>query len=140
MSERRINVPARYDRIKELSDFVVAAAQQAGLDESAVFHCQIAVDEACTNIIEHGYDGEDKGSIEIVCRIETGALTMDLFDDAKSFDVTQVPDPQLDKALDDMTIGGLGVYFMKKTMNEVAFEHKNGRNHLTLVKRIAQSK
>jgi serine/threonine-protein kinase RsbW len=135
MSETRIVVPARYDRIKQLSDFVVEAARSAGLDESSVFHCQIAVDEACTNIIEHGYEGEDKGQIEIICHIEPGELTIELFDEAQAFDVTQVPDPQLDKALDDMTIGGLGVYFMKKTMNEVAFENKNGRNHLTLVKR-----
>lgn len=135
MSESRLVVPARYDRIRQICDFVVDAAQSAGLDESAVFHCQIAVDEACTNIIEHGYEGEDKGQIETICTIVPGSLTIELIDEAPPFDITQVPDPKLDRPLEDMTIGGLGIYFVKKTMDEVVFEHRGGKNYLTLIKR-----
>ena len=130
-------VPARYDRIKQICSFVVDAAETAGLDESAVFHCQIAVDEACTNIIEHGYAGEDKGPIEVVCRVDPGALTIELLDQARPFDVTQVPAPELNRPIDETSIGGLGIYFMNKMMDEVRFEHKGGTNRLVLVKRKA---
>jgi serine/threonine-protein kinase RsbW len=135
MSVSRLVVPARYDRIKQVCSFVVDAAEIAGLDESAVFHCQIAVDEACTNIIEHGYRGEDKGQIEVVCHVTPGSLKIELLDQAPPFDVTQAPEPELNKSIDETTIGGLGIYFMKKTMDEVHFEHTHGTNRLVLVKR-----
>lgn len=137
MSESRIVIPARYDRIKQACTFVVDAAQVAGLDESAVFHCQIAVDEACTNIIEHGYAGEDRGQIEVICRVESGKLEIELLDQAPSFDVTQVPDPELSKSIEDTSVGGLGIYFIKRMMDEVGYDHHNGTNCLTMVKRKA---
>jgi len=130
-----MSVPARYDRVKQVCAFVVDAAESAGLDETAVFHCQIAVDEACTNIIEHGYRGEDKGQIEAECRTEPGMATITIIDWAPPFDVTQVPDPSLDRPIEDAAIGGLGVFFMRKMMNEVTYHHKDGANRLVMVKR-----
>lgn len=130
-------IPARYDRIKQACTFVVNAAQVAGLDESAVFHCQIAVDEACTNIIEHGYAGEDRGQIEVICRVETGKLEIELLDQSPPFDVTQVTDPELSKSIEDTNVGGLGIYFIKKMMDEVGYDHHGGTNRLTMVKRKA---
>jgi serine/threonine-protein kinase RsbW len=135
MSESRLIVPARYDRIKQICTFVVEAAEIAGLDESAVFHCQIAVDEACTNIIEHGYEGEDKGQIEVVCQTDSGALKIELRDQARPFDASTLPEPKLNLAIDETAVGGLGVYFMKKMMDEVSFSHRDGTNSLLMVKR-----
>ena len=67
MDERQLTIRGRYDRISDVRDFVTEAAQVAGLSARAQHHCQIAVDEACTNIIEHGYGGEDRGEIKIRC-------------------------------------------------------------------------
>ncbi len=135
MSESRMMIPARYDRIKEVCTFVVDAAEQAGLDETAIFHCQIAVDEACTNVIEHGYEGEDRGQIEVLCYVSPGQLRIELFDQAPPFDVTQVPTPELNKPLEEASIGGLGIYFIRKMMDEVKYEHTDRTNQLTLIKR-----
>lgn len=135
MSESRLSVPARYDRIKQICAFVVDAANIAELDETSAFHCQIAVDEACTNIIEHGYKGEDKGHIEIVCDPTHGALKIQLIDQAPPFDIAKVPEPELGVSLDEMKVGGLGIYFMKKMMDEVSFSRIEGRNCLILLKR-----
>ena len=135
MSESRMVAPARYDRIKQVCSFIVDAAETAGLDESAIFHCQIAVDEACTNIIEHGYKGEDKGQIEVICRANPGEIKIELIDWAPPFDVSQVPDPQLHHSVEKAAVGGLGIYFMKKMMDEVSFERTKGTNRLVLVKR-----
>ncbi len=137
MSESRLIVPARYDRIKQICSFVVDAANVAGLDESSTFQCQIAVDEACTNIIEHGYEGEDKGRIEVICNTNPGVLKIELLDQAPPFDPNKVPEPDLGAPLEDMKIGGLGIYFMKKMMDDVSFSRENGTNRLGLLKRRA---
>jgi anti-sigma regulatory factor (Ser/Thr protein kinase) len=135
MSESRLIVPARYDRIKQICSFVVDAANVAGLDESSTFQCQIAVDEACTNIIEHGYEGEDRGRIEVICNTNPGVLKIELLDQAPPFDPETVPEPELGAPLEDMKIGGLGIYFMKKMMDDVSFSRENGMNRLALLKR-----
>ena len=135
MSESRLIVPARYDRIKQICSFVVDAANVAGLDESSTFQCQIAVDEACTNIIEHGYEGEDRGRIEVICNTNPGVLKIELLDQAPPFDAENVPEPELGAPLEDMKIGGLGIYFMKKMMDDVSFSRENGTNRLALLKR-----
>ncbi len=135
MSESRLVVPARYDRIKQVCDFVEAAADGAGLDETSKFHCQMAVDEACTNIIEHGYEGEDRGQIEAVCSAAPGVLRIELRDQARPFDINKVPEPRLNVPLEESTVGGLGVHFIKKMMDEVTFSREMGTNRLVMVKR-----
>lgn len=133
--ERKLTVPGRYDRLAEICAFVADAATAAGLDDATSGRCQLAVDEACTNVIEHGYGGEDKGTIEIICRPRPGELTMIIRDRGHEFDPTQSPDPRLDTSVEDMGIGGLGIYFMKQVMDSVQFHRENGLNTLTLVKR-----
>lgn len=133
--ERTLTVPGRYDRLEQICAFVAEVAVEAGLDETAVSRCQLAVDEACTNIIEHGYGGEDRGVIDITCAGGPGELTIKIHDHAPPFDPAEVPQPNLDAALEDLKIGGLGVYFMRQVMDVVEFSYENGGNTLTLIKR-----
>jgi anti-sigma regulatory factor (Ser/Thr protein kinase) len=133
--DRTLNVPGRYDRLEQISKFVAEAATQAGLSESASAHCQLAVDEACTNVIEHGYGGEDRGVIRVTCEPSPGELIITIRDHARRFDPTNVPEPQLDADLDDMRIGGLGLYFMRQVMDAVEFSYERGGNTLVLIKR-----
>jgi anti-sigma regulatory factor (Ser/Thr protein kinase) len=132
---RSLTVPGRYDRLEQLCRFVAEAADEAGLDESASSHCQLAVDEACTNVIEHGYGGEDRGTIQLTCAVTPGELTITIQDQAQPFDPAGVPEPQLNAPLDELRIGGLGLYFMRQVMDAVEFSYVDGGNRLVLVKR-----
>jgi serine/threonine-protein kinase RsbW len=132
---RTLTVPGRYDRLEQVCQFVAEAAEQAGLDESESSHCQLAVDEACTNIIEHGYGGENVGEINLTCTPTPGELIITIQDTARPFDPAEVPDPDLSAPLDEMRIGGLGLFFMRQVMDAVEFTNVGGGNMLVLVKR-----
>jgi serine/threonine-protein kinase RsbW len=110
---------------------------EAGLGEHEIFHCQLAVDEACTNIIEHAYGGENRGTIEATCDIRAGELIIALFDYGESFDPTAVPAPGPYLSIDDATIGGQGLYFIRKVMDSVHFDCRPGANTLVMTKRKA---
>ncbi len=134
----RLAIPARLEEIRQACDFVVEAAEQAGLDERAVYHCQMAVDEALTNIIEHGFAYHDDDSqIEIACRAERDRFLVTLADTSPAFNplLHEAPDPS--EPLDSREPGGWGIYFIRKLMDEVTYERANDRNLLTLVKFIA---
>ncbi len=133
--EQRLNVPGRFDRLEQISKFIEQAGLAAGLDDTAICRCQLAVDEACTNIIEHAYEGEGRGSIDIECEPGAGELTITIADQGKPFDPDSVPEPQLGAPLEDIQVGGLGLYFMRQVMDAVEFSYQEGSNKLVLVKR-----
>jgi len=128
--------PGRFDSLAAISEFVTRAAEAAGLDARAVYTVQWAVDEACSNIIEHAYGGEGRGNIECTYRINDDELTVVLRDYGRPFDPTSVPKPDLHASLEDRNSGGLGLYFMCQLMDEVHFEFTpDAGNVLTMVKR-----
>lgn len=132
---RSLTVPGRYDQLEAVCQFVTTAAELAELSEKEVAHCQLAVDEACTNVIEHGYGGENLGNIEVHCEAVPGVLTITIHDSARPFDPAHAPAPNVaPTSLDDLRIGGLGLHFIRQVMDEVQFSYENGGNTLKLVK------
>jgi len=134
--QRKLSVLGRfgYGSIPMITQFVADAAQEARLDEDAVFHCQMAVDEACTNVIEHAYGEDPNGNFEVSCWIERGKVTIQIVDQGKSFDPTTAPAPKMSANLDEIRPGGVGIHLIKKLMDEVRFERTERGNVLTLVK------
>ncbi len=135
-TSQTLTFPGRFDSLAAISEFVVRAAEAAGFDAHAIYAVQMAVDEACSNIIEHAYGGEGHGTIECTCRIKDDELTVTLRDHGRPFDPTSVPEPDLHASLEERSGGGLGLYFMRQLMDEVHFEFTpDPGNVLTMVKR-----
>lgn len=140
-TKHAITVPGRYDQIRHIVAFVAEGAAQAGLDEDARFHVELCCDEACTNVIEHAYGGEDVGTITVSYEILPDAMKITIQDNGRSFDPKKVPPPpDFQPAVTDLEnsppIGGLGVHFMRKLMDEVHFSFDaGGENTLIMVKK-----
>jgi serine/threonine-protein kinase RsbW len=137
----QLTVPGQYDQIGVICDFVAQGAQKAGLDEDAVFHVQLACDEACTNIIEHAYGGENGGDIDVSWRLNNRSFTVTLKDTGRPFDPDAVDEPHIPHSpaeLDKLKIGGLGLHFMRRMMDEVLFQFdEESGNTLIMVKRLS---
>lgn len=131
-------VNGRYENIQSVCTFLMEGAETAGLGMAAVFQIELACDEACTNIIEHAYGGEDKGDITASWVVDDGFFTIVLHDNGRSFDPTTVATPTtlVDSTVENLKIGGLGIHFMQKLMDEVSYDFDDDGNQLTLRKRI----
>jgi anti-anti-sigma factor len=137
VEERRLKIPGVRDRIPVACDFVAQAARRAGLDDRAIHHCQLAVDEACSNVIEHGYgDLGGDAAIDITCRFEGERFSISVVDSGPEFDPLGQADPNPTASLDEREPGGWGIYFIKKVMDEVVYRYEANRNQLTMVKYI----
>jgi serine phosphatase RsbU (regulator of sigma subunit)/putative methionine-R-sulfoxide reductase with GAF domain/anti-sigma regulatory factor (Ser/Thr protein kinase) len=128
--------PAHFEQLDAIREFVGGAASEAGLDDREVYAVQLATDEACSNIIEHGYEGVSDGLVTCICEVLPGELIITLRDRGVPFDPTAIPQPDLTVPLDERKIGGLGLFLMQNLMNEVRYgKSPDGENELVLVKR-----
>lgn len=125
--------------LEEICDYVTHYAQEAGLSETEVYAVQLAVDEASTNIIEHGYGEECPERIDVTCEILEDGLKVVIYDDAEPFNPETVPEPEMNISLENIKPRGLGIYLIHKMMDEVHYETtKDKGNTLTMIKRHAQ--
>lgn len=136
IEERHLTILGRYlyESIPTITQFVADAAAAAGLGPDEVFHCQMAADEACTNIFEHAYEEQANDNIEITCQVETGRCTIIILDHGQPFDPESVPVPTISTNIEDIEPGGIGLHLMRKLMDDIRFEFGEDGNRLTMVK------
>ena len=122
--------PASFEYLDEIREFVAEIARQGGFNDKEIYSIQLAADEAASNIIEHAYDGYAHGMIEITCDMKGNDIVITMHDDGKPFDPSGVKQPNLKADLSERQIGGLGVYLMRKLMDEVRYKSTSGAGNL----------
>ncbi len=130
-----LRIAAELKNLSTIRTFVEEEASALGADPKAVADMLLAVDEAATNIIVHGYQGRP-GEIEIDVSRRGRNLVVRLRDQAEPFDPNQVPAPDLTLPLEKRPIGGLGVYLITRLVDEMQHRIRpEGGNELILVKK-----
>jgi anti-sigma regulatory factor (Ser/Thr protein kinase) len=130
-----LRTTAELENLAEIRRFVEETASALGVAPAVISGVILAVDEAVSNIITHGYQGQG-GIVEIEVGRERDALVIRLRDEAAPFDPTSVPPPDLTLSLEQRTPGGLGIHLIRQTMDEMTHRlTPQGGNELTLVKR-----
>jgi len=130
-----VQFSAQFEFLDEIREFVGDIARAGGFGAKDIYNIQLAADEAASNIIEHAYEGVNNGVLEISCGMRDGAITIIMVDHGESFDPSAIPLPDLKADLSERKIGGLGIFLMRKLMDEVHYEVQNSGNVLTMIKR-----
>jgi len=120
--------------IPAVSDRLWEALQANGFSAEEILDTQLAVEEAITNVIIHGYKKQGE-PIMVSCHISPDFVKVQITDSAPRFDPLSVPDPELGGSVEDRSIGGLGVYLIRKVMDDVSYRYEDGRNIMVLSKR-----
>lgn len=122
--------------LEQVSDFVLEMARQLQLAEQTTDHVQMAVDEAVTNVMEHAYGGRTDGRIEIDIHATAHALQIEIRDRGEPFDPNTIQEPNIHSPLSERSIGGLGVFFMRKLMDDVEFKRDRRGNITRMTKKL----
>jgi anti-sigma regulatory factor (Ser/Thr protein kinase) len=134
-SEFKLSVNSDMASLTTISEFIHSAARELGLDDDQTFAVHVAVDEACCNIIEHGYSGRMDGTIDIICRLSGNNVVVTIRDTAPPFDPEAVPEPNVSAPLEECAGSGLGLFLMKKLMDSVEFEFDAVRGNLLIMRK-----
>jgi len=132
---------ARLANLANLLKFIEDACRQACTDPSIRFDLKLAVEEACINLIQHGYRDMEPGPIRVTFQADKKQVVINISDHAPPFPPEQVPQPNLDVEWHERRIGGLGWHLIRQVMDEISYRSgpENG-NLLTLVKRLTPQK
>ena len=131
-----VRFAAKFEFLDEIREFVGGVARQGGFSDKDVYNIQLATDEAASNMIEHSYENIPDGVIDLSCGMEGDQIRIVLIDYGEPFDPSAIPLPDLKADLSDRKIGGLGIFLMRKLMDEVHYEPKPDKsNILTMIKR-----
>lgn len=131
---KTLTFPGCYSSLVKIGEFVTQAAKSIGFDGFELYKIETAVDEACSNIIEHAYGQENIGDIVVSVVTDLEKITITLTDFGEPFDPKYVKQPDLDADLEVREDHGLGIYMMKQWMDVVIFDTNQEKNVLTLVK------
>ena len=130
-----LSLPANLAHLTTIREFVVRSGRELDLEEEALFELQLAVDEACTNVIKHAYGGQG-GMIEVTVEPDEDGVRVTVRDWGRSFELQEIPVPNVAIPLEQRELGGFGLYLIQQMVDDVHFDFdtENG-NTLTMVKR-----
>jgi serine/threonine-protein kinase RsbW len=135
----KLKIEATLENLSVISSVISETMEQAQIDAAIIPKVLLAVDEACTNIVLYAYP-ERKGYIRLACWINHDDFVISIVDKGKPFNPCSVSPPKLDVNLEDRSVGGLGIYFMRKFMDEISYKyHPRTGNQLTMRKHLPKS-
>jgi serine/threonine-protein kinase RsbW len=131
-----LSVEASTEHLAEVRDFVASHAENIGLNQKMISEIRLAVDEAYTNIIKHAYSNNSTEKVNIEIGSDDDQLWITLIDSGKSFDPESYREPDLMKRIKEKKRGGMGVYLIRKVMDQVQYNRKGESNEIRMVKNL----
>ena len=133
--KKRLSVKSTTSNLARIRTFIKTQSKNVGFDEETANKIVLAADEACTNIIKHAYKYSTKGKINVNLNFFQNKLRISITDEGTHFNSKTIPEPDLKKYYQEKRVGGLGMFLMKKLMDEVAYSQPNSKkNKVTLIK------
>jgi serine/threonine-protein kinase RsbW len=132
-----LDVPSTTENLALIREFVNRVAAQAGMSEVEVGQLELAVDEACANVIEHAYGDDNSKQVMVRAVFDEDTLRIHVIDTGTGFDPTTVQQQDLKDLIAKRRTGGLGMRLIKTLMDEVHYEIEPGKkNELRMVKKL----
>ncbi len=130
--EKKI-VPAAMEYMDEVMEYIESFLRAENCSQEECYEVQVSVEELFTNIASYSY-GTEGGWAEVLCKAESGELVIQLRDQGRPYNPWARKDPDFQIPFDERPIGGLGIYMVKKFMDQVEYRYEDGCNITTMTK------
>ena len=130
-----LQLPSQSNNLALIRELVSKVASQVGFDTDEASKIELAVDEACTNVIKHAYSNNANEMIDVLIKIDNRKLIIIVSDKGKGFNPDKVQVPDLNDFIKSGRTGGLGICLIKTLMDKVDFSMKPGlKNQVKMIK------
>ena len=132
-----LKLDATVENIEAVTDFVNEQLEEFDCPMKAQMQIDIAIDEIFGNIAHYAYTPNvGQASVRVEVIENPRAVTVTFIDNGVPYDPLKKADPDTTLSIEDREIGGLGIFMVKKSMDEVTYEYKDGQNILTIKKNL----
>lgn len=136
-----LHVPSSTENLAMIREYVANIGVRAGMDPKEVAQMELAVDEACANVIEHAYGSDVTKEVTVRATLDEDSVQIEVIDTGQGFDPATIEETDLDKLVSARKSGGLGMRLMRSLMDEVHYQMIPGqKNELRMVKRLKKKR
>ncbi len=128
------SIKASTKNLSDIRKFVSKYAEEHGFTQDQISDIRLAVDEAATNIIKHGYKNDDTQTLTLKLEFDDEKLNVTLTDQGVSFDLKKYKSPDIRQQIEKRKRGGMGIRLMKNLMDDVSYNVQNQKNVLKMSK------
>lgn len=128
---------SQFSELENIRNFVVTNALSAGLNSEEAQNMALAVDEACTNLINYSFKKESDREIRLLVTSKENLIEIEIFDNGPSFNPLDLPEVNLNEYFAEMKKGGLGIKIIKTLIDEIVYipaSNESNDNTLKLIK------
>ena len=134
---KELTIAATVENIEVVTDFVNQQLELLECPMKAQMQIDIAIDELFSNIAHYSYNPEiGQATVRVEVMENPLAVYITFIDNGVPYDPLSKEDPDLTLSAEERKIGGLGIYMVKKSMDEITYEYKDGQNILSIKKCI----
>jgi anti-sigma regulatory factor (Ser/Thr protein kinase) len=134
---KELTIAAKVENIEAVTDFVNEQLEALDCPKKAQMQIDIAIDELFGNIAHYAYNPEiGKATVRVEVSQDPLAVVITFIDNGVPYDPLAKTDPDTTLSAEEREIGGLGIYMVKKSMDEITYDYKDGQNILKIKKRI----
>jgi anti-sigma regulatory factor (Ser/Thr protein kinase) len=122
--------------IQRLAQTIVTFGKTFHLSREIVHDLNLVLEEVISNTILYGYEDTNTHQIDVQISLQGQMLILQIKDDGKPFNPLEAPDPDIEKPIEEREIGGLGIYLVRRLMDELAYKREDGENVLVMKKQL----
>ena len=136
--QRTLTLTNDLKRVPRLNTFIDEVCEANGFDMSSTMQINLAIEEAVVNVMNYAYPAGTVGNVTIEVKSNGSEVSFIIIDSGTPFDPTAKPEVDITLSAEDRSIGGLGIHLIRQIMDHINYERVNGRNVLTLIKKISK--
>ena len=134
---KQLDIEAERENLPQVLAFVGAVLDEVGCGHRERIQIETAIEEVFVNIASYAYNPETgPATIRVETKMDPLSVIMSFIDHGKPYDPLAKPDVDLDRSMKERKKGGLGIFMVKKSMDGVDYEYKDGQNILTITKEL----
>ena len=131
----KLTIDAKIENLPAVTEFITQALEEKNCPMKIVMQMELVIEEIFVNIANYAYSSQE--GTAVICRdFEENPVALNLIfmDSGKPYNPLEHEDPDISLKAEDREIGGLGIFLVKKNVDKISYEYKDGKNILSIKK------
>lgn len=131
----KLTIDATVENLPTVTEFITSSMEEKNCSMKVIMQMELVIEEIFVNVASYAYR-PNVGLVTICKEFEPDAITINFIDSGVDYNPLEHKDPDINAELEDRDIGGLGIFLIKKNVDEISYERKDGQNILTIKKKF----